>query len=51
LPKENEQRPRTVIVTQGTDPTVVAVGGEERVRVFPVRQIGKEEINDTNGAG
>ncbi|KAI9764265.1 MAG: adenosine kinase [Geoglossum simile] len=49
MPKKNGQRPRAVIVTQGTDPTVVAVGDE--VRVFPVREVGREEINDTNGAG
>ncbi|KAI9779137.1 MAG: adenosine kinase [Geoglossum umbratile] len=51
LPKKNGLRPRTVIVTQGTDPTIVSVGGESEVRVFPVREVGKEEINDTNGAG
>ncbi|KAH0544400.1 hypothetical protein FGG08_001426 [Glutinoglossum americanum] len=51
LPKENTQRPRTVIITQGTDPTIVAVGGEEGARSFPVREVGKGEINDTNGAG
>ncbi|KAI9862965.1 MAG: adenosine kinase [Trichoglossum hirsutum] len=51
LPKKNTQRPRTVIITQGTDPTVVAIGGEEGVKSFPVREVGKTEINDTNGAG
>lgn len=34
LPKENGARPRTVIFTQGADPTVVAVHG--KVALFPV---------------
>ncbi|KAI9677460.1 MAG: adenosine kinase [Caeruleum heppii] len=55
LPKKNTARPRTVIITQGTDPTVVAVSGsagaEPELKTFPVHEIGKEEINDTNGAG
>ncbi|KAH0564784.1 hypothetical protein GP486_001829 [Trichoglossum hirsutum] len=51
LPKKNTLRRRTAIITQGTDPTIVAVGGEDGVRSFPVRGVGKSEINDTNGAG
>ena len=51
LPKENEKRKRVVIVTQGTEETVVAVQGEKDVREFGVHAVGKEEINDTNGAG
>ncbi|KAI9877058.1 MAG: adenosine kinase [Pleopsidium flavum] len=63
LPKKNGKRARTVIVTQGTDPTVVAIaeghgegdekGGEGNVVIkeFPVRKVGTEEICDTNGAG
>ncbi|KAL8781043.1 MAG: hypothetical protein Q9213_006188 [Squamulea squamosa] len=51
LKKVNEGRKRTVVITQGTEPTVVAVQGEEKVREYPVRTIGKEEIYDTNGAG
>jgi len=63
LPKKKAKRARTVVVTQGTDPTVVAVANpgqghgakEEDVRVevktFPVRKVGGEEICDTNGAG
>lgn len=55
LPKKNTTRPRTVIITQGTDPTVVAVsssdGGEPSVKQFPVHPIDKSEINDTTGAG
>jgi adenosine kinase len=51
LPKINTQRKRVAIITQGTDPTLVAVQGEDQVQEFPVHPIPKEEINDTNGAG
>ena len=51
LPKVNEKRKRVVIVTQGTEETIIAVQGEEDVREFKVHVVGKEEINDTNGAG
>jgi adenosine kinase len=54
LPKKNSSRPRQVIITQGTDPTIVAIAsssGEPSVKTFPVHAIGKEEIADTNGAG
>ena len=45
-----EGRPgRTVIITQGTDPTLVVQGGE--VKEYPVHSIGQEKIVDTNGAG
>lgn len=51
LPKENKQRKRVAIITQGTEPTVVAVQGEENIQEFPILELAKEEINDTNGAG
>ncbi|KAK4697220.1 adenosine kinase, partial [Lecanoromycetidae sp. Uapishka_2] len=51
LPKENSKRKRTVIITQGTEATVVAVQGEKSVKEFGIKEIGKEEICDTNGAG
>jgi adenosine kinase len=51
LPKINQKRKRTVVITQGTDETVVAVQGENGVKTFPVHVVSKEEINDTNGAG
>ena len=51
LPKKNQKRNRTVVITQGTDPTVVAVQGESDVRRFPVHEIDKAQICDTNGAG
>lgn len=54
LPKANKQRPRVAVVTQGTDPTIVAVskdGADAETTTFNVHPIGKEQINDTNGAG
>jgi adenosine kinase len=51
LPKENKARKRIAIITQGTEPTIVAVQGEEGVKEYPVHEMRKEEINDTNGAG
>lgn len=51
LPKANTQRKRVAIVTQGTEPTIVAVQGEDEVKEYPVHKIAKEEINDTTGAG
>ena len=51
LPKENTQRKRVAIVTQGTDPTIVAVQGENGVNEYPVHAIDKAKICDTNGAG
>ncbi|KAF2717888.1 Ribokinase-like protein [Polychaeton citri CBS 116435] len=51
LPKKNEKRKRVAIITQGTEPTLIAVQGEDDVRSFPVHEIGKDEIIDTTGAG
>jgi adenosine kinase len=51
LPKENTKRKRIAIVTQGTDPTLVAIQGEDGIKEFPVHAIAAEQINDTNGAG
>lgn len=51
LPKENGKRKRIAIVTQGTDPTLVATQGEDEIKEFPVHAIATEQINDTNGAG
>lgn len=54
LPKKNSKKPRTVVFTQGTDPTIAAVGkenGEVEIIEVPVHAIGPEKINDTNGAG
>ncbi|KAI9807327.1 MAG: adenosine kinase [Piccolia ochrophora] len=52
LPKKNTARPRTVIITQGTDPTIVAIGGEKpSEKQHAVHAIDSKEICDTNGAG
>lgn len=51
LPKENKQRKRVAIITHGTEPTLVAVQGEDEVKEYPVLAIDKSLINDTNGAG
>ncbi|KAI0447962.1 Ribokinase-like protein [Xylaria telfairii] len=51
LPKKNSQRPRVAVVTQGTNPTLVAVQGQVEVKQYPVHVISADKINDTNGAG
>lgn len=51
LPKENTKRPRVAVITQGTEPTIVAQQGVDEVKSYPVHAINKEQINDTNGAG
>ncbi|PTB79353.1 adenosine kinase [Trichoderma longibrachiatum ATCC 18648] len=51
LPKINTQRKRVAIITQGTEPTLVAIQGEDEVKVFPVHPLDPALINDTNGAG
>ena len=51
LPKKNSQRARRVIITQGTDNTVVGMGDEESPKTYPVHAIRESEICDTNGAG
>lgn len=48
MPKEFD-RPRTVVITRGSDPTVVAKGDE--VFSFEVPSIPSDKIVDTNGAG
>ncbi|KAL1972103.1 hypothetical protein VTN31DRAFT_7322 [Thermomyces dupontii] len=53
LPKKTS-RPRVAIVTQGTLPTITAAAKEDgsvEVKECPIREIPKEKINDTNGAG
>ena len=51
LPKENKGRIRTVIITQGTESTVVAVQGGTGVKEYGIKEVKKEDICDTNGAG
>lgn len=49
FPKTNGSRGRTVVITQGADPTVVAHEG--RVLTVPVTRLAPEKLVDTNGAG
>merc|ERR1712070_624446 len=42
-------RKRTVVITQGCDPTIVAING--KVTEYPVLVLPKEKLVDTNGAG
>lgn len=54
LPKVNEKRPRHVVITQGTDPTIVATyssGTDVQVRTYPVHAVAGSDIVDTTGAG
>ncbi|KAI5922150.1 Ribokinase-like protein [Camillea tinctor] len=51
LPKANTKKARVAVITQGTEPTIVAVQGETGTKEFPVHKIAAEKINDTNGAG
>jgi len=47
LPKEKGAR--TVVITQGSEPTIVAKDG--KVEHFPILKLEKEQLVDTNGAG
>jgi adenosine kinase len=49
LPKENPSKPRVVIITQGSDPTIVATEG--KAFTVDVPAVPKAEIIDSNGAG
>jgi len=40
---------RTVVITQGKDPTIVAINGH--VKMYPIIELPKEKLVDTNGAG
>lgn len=54
LPKINSKRSRTVVFTQGTDPTIAVTANEAdsaTVKEVPVHAISGDKINDTNGAG
>ncbi|KAF2860231.1 Ribokinase-like protein [Piedraia hortae CBS 480.64] len=51
LTKKNSQRKRVAIITQGTEPTIVAIQSEQQVKSFPVHQVAASEIVDTTGAG
>ena len=52
LPKSNPSRSRTVIITQGSESTVVAAATDpEKPKIFPVTRLEDGQIVDTNGAG
>lgn len=52
LPKSNPSRPRTVVITQGANPTlVVSATDTDKPSTFPVDPLTDEQIVDTNGAG
>merc|ERR1719443_386427 len=44
-----KKKKRTVVITQGCDPTIVAING--MVKEYPVTVLPKEKLVDTNGAG
>jgi len=48
--KKNSKRSRIVVITQGSEATVV-VDGAKQEKVYPVTPIANELIVDTNGAG
>lgn len=49
--RASETKVRTVIITHGSEPTVVAVTHGTSVSEFPTPRIDPSEIIDTNGAG
>ena len=49
LPKASGTRPRIVVITQGSSPTILACQG--KVVTFPVEPLANELLVDTNGAG
>ena len=53
--KSNTKRPRVAIVTNGAKPVIVAINtpGSEDVELteYPVAELAKDQIVDTNGAG
>ena len=49
LPKASGHCGRTVVITQGGEPTMVATSGS--VHAYPVIPLAKEQLVDTNGAG
>ena len=52
LPKSNPSRPRTVVITQGSNSTIlVSATNPDKPTTFPVDPLTDEQIADTNGAG
>ncbi|KAJ3478285.1 hypothetical protein NLI96_g9861 [Meripilus lineatus] len=52
LPKNNQSRPRIVIITHGPkNTTVVSAADPEHEKIFDVHPLKEDQIVDTNGAG
>ena len=52
LPKANASRPRVVVITRGSDSTVLVSSDEpDSAKIIPVHPLKDDEIVDTNGAG
>lgn len=51
LPKVNTQRKRLVIVTRGSNDSIVVVQGDEGHEMYPVQKVDESKIVDTTGAG
>lgn len=49
LEKINDKRKRVVIITQGSEPVIMAKDNE--IFEFPVTKLPEEKVVDTNGAG
>jgi len=49
VPMKGNKGPRKVVITQGADPTIVAIKG--CVTKYPVLKLKEEQLVDTNGAG
>lgn len=49
LPKLNEKRKRTIVFTQGKDPTIL--GHDGQVNEYSITPVQKDLIKDTNGCG
>ncbi|XP_074605219.1 adenosine kinase 2 [Brevipalpus obovatus] len=50
--KKTSTKERIVIITQGHNPVLVgSTSSSEQIKEYPVKQLAKEEIVDTNGAG
>ena len=49
--KNNSKKSRTVIITQGHGPVLVASSGDKTVKEFKVKEMDPSQLVDTNGAG
>ncbi|CAE8588144.1 unnamed protein product [Polarella glacialis] len=49
VPMAGNKPARKVVITQGAEPTIVAIEG--KATKYPVNQLSKEQLVDTNGAG